>query len=305
VLLVIHSNGSADLWVDSAAVSLSILAKRDFQAGSAIFESDIADVTEMWFPHVNFQPTDRMIYLFRQDWRFGLYFDLRTEEELSVDEAARSLGYLYRIMRYRHIYDILKNETLLNKLMQAGWFPFVEIVGREIRDLLNACEAGFDLGEAETTLLAKFDDARLDRMFARWVAKPHFASKERILKSAIAAFKAQDAVAVLKIVLSEIEGVLAEAYRASVGQSAKIKALLKFAVESAEKKAGGPDTLLFPATFARYLENHTYAKFDPLTEQGTAGSRHAVGHGAADADSYTQVRALQALLTLDQIAFYT
>jgi hypothetical protein len=34
-------------------------------------------------------------------------------------------------------------------------------------------------------------------------------------------------------------------------------------------------------------------------------ARHAVGHGAALAESYTLVRALQALLTLDQLAFYT
>jgi hypothetical protein len=38
---------------------------------------------------------------------------------------------------------------------------------------------------------------------------------------------------------------------------------------------------------------------------GQAGSRHAVGHGAAAADSYTDARALQALLTIDQLAFYT
>jgi hypothetical protein len=33
-------------------------------------------------------------------------------------------------------------------------------------------------------------------------------------------------------------------------------------------------------------------------------SRHSVGHGAANATAYTQKRALQAILTLDQIARY-
>jgi hypothetical protein len=60
-----------------------------------------------------------------------------------------------------------------------------------------------------------------------------------------------------------------------------------------------------PAAFARYLAAYTFANFDPTGPLGTAGSRHAIGHGAEDAGSYTQARALQALLTLDQIAFYT
>jgi hypothetical protein len=110
---------------------------------------------------------------------------------------------------------------------------------------------------------------------------------------------------VLKIVLTEIEGILNEAHRKVHGQPAKLKTLLAFAVSSAEAKAGRPDTLLFPKAFAEYLQRYTFANFDPSTSSGSAGSRHAVGHGHAAAESYTLVRALQALLTLDQLAFYT
>lgn len=63
--------------------------------------------------------------------------------------------------------------------------------------------------------------------------------------------------------------------------------------------AGGKDTLFFPTEFAHYLNNYTYAD----SNQQSA-SRHAVGHGRAKAEDYTQSRALQALLTLDQFAFY-
>jgi hypothetical protein len=87
--------------------------------------------------------------------------------------------------------------------------------------------------------------------------------------------------------------------------SYRLATLLKFAKEAAERKTGGPDTLFFPAAFAEYLRKYTYANFDPDTENAVAGSRHAVGHGAAPAESYTQIRALQAILTLDQLAFYT
>jgi hypothetical protein len=62
---------------------------------------------------------------------------------------------------------------------------------------------------------------------------------------------------------------------------------------------------MFPTAFIRYLKLHTFANFDPMAEDGTANFRHAVGHGAAQTESYTLVRALQAILTIDQIAFYT
>lgn len=88
------------------------------------------------------------------------------------------------------------------------------------------------------------------------------------------------------------------------GQGAESQKLLAFAEACANQRAGGPNTLLFPAAFGRYLKAHTFAGFDPVAQTGTAGSRHAVGHGAAVQESYTMPTALQAILTLDQLAFY-
>lgn len=75
VLMVIRPDQTAELWVDGVAVSLNILAKRDIQAGTAVFESDIADVVGLDFPCVYIGPNDKVFYLFREDWRFALFFD--------------------------------------------------------------------------------------------------------------------------------------------------------------------------------------------------------------------------------------
>ncbi len=305
VLLVIRPDNSADLWIDTAAVMLRVLAKREMQPGALVFEQDVGDVTAMAFPCVDIGSKDRVLYLFRQDWRFGLFFDFNPDGDLSLEETQQSLGTLYRRLKYCYLYDRLADNAFFSRLIHAGWFPFVEIVGREFEILANPCEARFDLAEAEEQLLRKFDHERLDRMFRRWMAKPHFTPKERILRSALDAYMRQDSVAVLKIILTEIEGILSEAYRAVNGKGAKLKELLEFAAQSAEQKAGVPDSLLFPAAFGKYLGDYTFANFDPTRGITTSSSRHAVGHGAADVGSYTMPRALQALLTLDQLAFYT
>jgi hypothetical protein len=61
----------------------------------------------------------------------------------------------------------------------------------------------------------------------------------------------------------------------------------------------------FSHSLGQYLANQTFANFDHDSADGKASSRHAVDHGAANADSYTMTRALQVILTLDQLAFFT
>ncbi len=304
-LLVVHPDDTGDLWVDAAAVALHIMTKRSMVTGTVVFENDIADVTGMAFPLVPIGKEDRVVCIFREGWRFGLFFDFNPRGDFSVPDMQRDLGTLHRRLKYRDLYDAIADQSVFSRLVAAGWFPFVEILGLEFQSLVDASEAGFDLDEEEGKILARFDAERIERMFTRWMAKPHFAGKEPLLRSAQRSAVAGDAVPVLKIALTEIEGILGDAYRKVHGKGAKIKKLLEFAVASAEAKAGQPNTLLFPAAFADYLKAHTFADFDPTASTGSAGSRHAVGHGAAAAETYTMARALQALLTLDQLAFYT
>lgn len=306
MLLILKPDNTAELWLDTAAVSLRCAVKRPVAAGAAIFEHDIADVTGMVFPCVTFGERDKVLCIFREAWRFGFAFDMNPDGNLKIEDFVTTLGTLYRELRYRHVYEAIGDPALFEKLVTAGWFPFVEIVTAEFKALQKHCEAGFDVTDIEGEIVAKFDSARLQHMLGRWLAKPHFEAKATLLKEAIEAFEQKKPASIIKIVLTEIEGVLNDAYRAkNGGQGAKLKDLLAFAEASAEQQAGGTNTLLFPAAFGRYLSAYTFANFDPVAQTGTAGSRHAVGHGAAAQDSYTMTRALQAILTLDQLAFYT
>ena len=306
VLLVLKPDATAELWLDTAAVSIRCIAKRAIQAGTVVFEQDLADITGMSFPCVTFGPADKILCLFREDWRFGFAFDMNHESNLDVEGFTKTLGSLYREMRYKHLYDAINEPIVFDNLLTAGWFPFVEIITAEFRELLENCEAGFNISEIEAGILAKFDDFRMQHILERWLDKPHFATRMELLNAAIGAFHNSEPIAVIKILLTEIEGVLNDAHRAVYdGQGAKLKALLAFAEDSAERKAGGSNSLLFPKAFGRYLREHTFASFDPISQTGTAASRHAVGHGAASQDSYTMLRALQVILTLDQLAFYT
>ncbi|QGM97648.1 hypothetical protein [Methylocystis parvus] len=305
ILLVIKPDNTAALWIDAAAVMNETRLKRNASSGTVLFESDIADVTGMWFPLVDVATEDRIIVLFREGFRFGLFFDFNPGGHLNIEDAKRDLGTLCRQMRYADLYSVLANEATFKRVVAAGWFPFIEIMTGDFGTLSNACEAGFPLLEAEAELAKKFTCECLDRMFDRWMSRPHFKEKEAILRSGVKAYKEGDWVACLKVVLTEIEGIIAEAYFASTGQhTRRISKLLEFTLDTATKMAGGKDTLFFPVEFAHYLRHYTYADFDVESNQPSV-ARNAVGHGRAKPEHYTQSRALQALLTLDQFAFYS
>lgn len=309
VLLVIKPDNSAELWIDRAAMAVYTTVKRPgaLKAGTVLFENDTVDITGIWFPRVDIGPGDRILCIIREGWRFGLFFDFDRDQgkELSTDDAKRSLGRMVRKMRYADLYAALAHEPTFGAIVDAGWFPFLEMMKGEFRDLIKAQEAGFELDEAERALIEKFGAERLDQMFDRWMERPHLKSREAILRPAIAAFHSKEPVAVIKIVLSEIEGVMSDAYFETNGiRTHRISKLVEFMVSLAEQRAGGDDTLFFPVEFGRYLKDYTYVGFNP-GDIGRAGSRHAVSHGAVASEMYTMPRALQALLTLDQLAFYS
>lgn len=306
LLWVRRPGGHVELWLDTAAVSLQCRVKRSIPARSVVFPSDIADVTAMEFPCVALGEEDQVLCLFREGWSFGLAFDFCADGTRDVAWFQTALGTLFRKLHYRDQYLAVNTPAIFDPLVAAGWFPFAEIITAEFPALARVVENGFDLDDVEANVLTSFDAARLGCLLERWIAKPHFAARSALLTEAIESFTARRPGAVIKIVLTEIEGVLNDAHKAAhAGQGAKLKALLAFAQASAEQRAGRRDTLMFPEAFGRYLAKHTFANFDPVAGTGTAGSRHAVGHGAAAQDSYTMIRALQALLTLDQLAFYT
>lgn len=77
--------------------------------------------------------------------------------------------------------------ALFDKLVATGWFPFVEIITAEFKELLHHCEAGLEVAAIEETIIEKFDQKRLEHMFERWIAKPHFAAKAALLKELLCA----------------------------------------------------------------------------------------------------------------------
>jgi hypothetical protein len=155
LVLVTHKDGSADLYLQDVTMVMEVLAKSDVAAGQAVYQSGIADVRRIKFPDLKLKPDDGVFTCFKIGWKFALFFDLADGRAFDVDRTERDLGHLYRLLTFQDLYEALGDDALFANLVQAGWFPFVEIIGGEFERLLSAHKANFNVGGEETALLQK------------------------------------------------------------------------------------------------------------------------------------------------------
>jgi hypothetical protein len=300
VLAVIKPDESAELYIDSTTAIMKARIKRDVLAGETIYHQDVSDILAIEFPDVEIASDDQVIVLFRERFRHAIFVDLSREFDRKF--MSDTLGRLLRHLRYHEAYAVLADPALLDALIARGWFPFIEINHLEFAHIFGVLNDDDELAKVEASAVEAFTSARVAAMLERWLRQSVFKRREAVLRAGIEAFLAGNAIAAIKTLITEIEGILQDAHIEAKGLSAKTNQLIEFAATEAVAKSGSADTLLLPPEFQRYLTRNIFENFDPMSADKAA--RHSVSHGAAPPEAYTMVRALQVLLTLDQLSFF-
>lgn len=307
-LILIHDDLSADLYLNDLPTKILMMSKRNLKKGEIIRANDIADVGKMSFENIRIKDTDKVLYCFKVGWKFGLFFDLNREEPLNIESMETELGSLYRYLSFQHVYNTLESASHFDQLLSNGWFPFIEIIGSEFKEVSKAYELLREPHTKIQELIDKFDKQRIDKICKKWWGKPPFSDKKIILESGIDSYLRGDNqgfIGCIKTLLPEIEGIIRLHYfeETGKGKNVKIPELISHIVEKGKIKTGSEFSLFFPRAFFEYLKESVFPNFD--LEQGDISlSRHTSSHGIAKAEDYTKVRALQMILILDQIYFY-
>lgn len=320
-LVIVHQDLSAEVYVNDFEVAVEIRAKRDIKQGDVVSQTDIADIRKVKFPEIEIAETDRVIYCFKVGWRFGLFFDLvpRVQpigvqpfiqvEKLDIDKMERSIGDLYRYLSFYHVYKTLESNAKFDEMKKDGWFPFVEILADEYKKLSEAYQNRFDFKNKIDTIIKNFTKDRVGRIVQKWWGNKVFADKKILIEAGINAYlqdTTEGYVNCIKNLWTEIEGILRKLYLTETGKGANVRSneLITFIVSKAKGKSGSDYSLLLPLPFLKYLQDVVFPSFD--IETGSVDlSRHTSSHGVAEAQQYTKERALQLILILDQIYFYS
>ena len=312
-LILVHRDLSADIYINDFLVATQVRFKRSsksFEVGTLIRHSDIADICGLSFPDIEIQDSDSVVCCLKVGWKFLLYFDSRGRhgEKVDVGLILTQLGRLYRYLSFQDVYLTLESETHFKEMVSDGWFPFVEILGNDYKSLAATYENGKPTSNREVkALLDKFDESRIKGMTSKWWENRIFEEKRELLQAGIDAFlrgTKPDYINCIKNLYTEIEGIMRSVYFEDSGKGTRsFEKLINHLIAVGEKTADDDHSLLLPQYFLKYLTEGIFKEFDP--ETGAVDlSRHTATHGVADGKNYTAEKALQALLTLDQIYFY-
>jgi hypothetical protein len=140
-----------------------MIAKRDLEAHRAVFRKDVVDITSVFFKDMvidlNPEDGDRLIWLFRQNWTFGLFFDL--SGKLKAESVLEEMGTYYRRLAYLSEYLFLEKSSNFTQMVQDGWFPFVALIGEGIDSIRTYYEEGEKHPSIINGLMSSFDKTRL------------------------------------------------------------------------------------------------------------------------------------------------
>lgn len=96
-LILIHEKGTATIFLNDFSEIANIIVARSVKQGEPVFKTDISQMVTLTFPEIQIQPKDQLIFIFREDWRFGLYFDFT--QNLDLEVTSRGLADLkYKLL---------------------------------------------------------------------------------------------------------------------------------------------------------------------------------------------------------------
>ena len=309
-LILIHIDLSADLYINDINVATNVRLKQsidNWEVGEIIRHGDIVDINELIFPDIKIQDSDSVICCLKVGWKFLLYFDAdsRNKKGLDLGLMQTNLGRLYRYLSFQYVYLTLESKEHFKEMVKDGWFPFVEILSNDYKRLATAYEDGSRPSASEVkTLIDKFDESRVRGMTDKWWGNTIFQEKEKLLQAGIDAFLRGDYINCIKNLYTEIEGVMHSVYFEHWGENTRdTRKLVDYLITVAKSSVNDEQSLLLPQHFLEYLTESIFKNFDFATSTRDL-SRHTSSHGVAEAKEYTPEKALQTLLTLDQIYYF-
>lgn len=276
--------------------------------GTVVLKNEVTDIESIFFEddlsHLEYEVTDKIVYLFRCNWSFGLYYNLSKIDSFEI--ISKEIAYLYKIVEYRQMIEFLRNESFADQFAEDGWFPFNALVRYNfIERLISYYSHGKSNYADLESLKSAFSAEQIEKLTTRWWNNPIYAKKKEILQTGIDSYLRNEKsgyINCIKVLVSEIEGILRFAFKESISGKG-IKPFLDELQSRGAIRYSAEYSLVFPFEFVYYLRNSIFANFD-FSQEDVPQSRHAYSHGVAEIDKYTWERSLQIILTIDQIMMF-
>lgn len=304
-LIFFDKDGQADIFIN-CPTKIDVTVKDSSINRVTINREDISDIHKVTFSGVHLRPELAVIYIFSNGWRKGVYFNflpIDTSVSAESENLNEIFGRYFAYLIFPEIYRYQEIPDLKLKLYQAGWFPFIRLLGHPFNEIFNALKNNLPISDFEANIIALFKRDIINSMLNSWINNQNYKKRESILKNGIEEYFEGDYISAIHVLSPCIEGILQDlSFNVNVdgnsGEKLTTKLLLYLKSKHYETR------LMLPENFKEYLIKSYFSKFDRNAEDIKL-SRHSIAHGAVtDKEEFTQVRTLQYILILDQLSFY-
>jgi len=301
-LITINEHKVAKVYINDFPVILAIVGKGNIQKGQPIGKEDMADIRTVIFPTIEIEPKNAIVYIFSCGWRRALYFDytpIQPGSKSTLGDIGSLFAKFYTVMLFKELFHL--DDSILKEMYEEGWFPFVRILGGRFENLYKDYQNKFLSRPNEKAIFDRFDSNTLQEMLASWLRKDLFQPHKAFLERGIERYEAGDYVSAISILFPRIEGMLTHIYLGQEGRATPANLVNNLWENVSEKCLN--TSLFLPDRFREYLKTFYFANFDLETGELDL-SRHTVAHGVARQEDFNQVKALQGILTIDQLFYY-
>ncbi|AHM60560.1 hypothetical protein D770_11515 [Flammeovirgaceae bacterium 311] len=305
VLVIIKPNNQAHVYYNYLAKVTVNQKSHGLSANSWVTSTqlmgDIVSVSleagEFGFP---FEKGDQIIWFFRHKLTFGIFFDFR--RELDKIDIQRDLTVAYKKLAFYEIYNFLSQTSSVEKLFLMGWFPFSQLIyGSYSKAVSMTTSESSNLEERVGQLFVnEFSKERITSIYNKWLTDEVFNDRKPILFSGINSYNNQDYIASISTLIPQMEGILQQKHIINNRKALKPHEVTNYLIDVAKSVYSSSDSTMFPDLFKLYLDSSLFKNYNAMGKNINL-SRHTTAHGAAPAKLFTQEKALQVILTLDQI----
>ncbi len=298
VLIFIDKNNLATIHINFSTIA-KIMVKHEQAKLTPLFSDNITDVIAIEFPGIEMKEEDSVIYLFSSRWRKGLFFNFvsNSAKNTNIGNLATLFASCHMYLLYPEIHRL--DEEVKGRMYKSGWFPFIRILGRH-RILLDAFRNNFPIENAETQLVAQFNKDVIGEMKELWMKKEVFRVHSEFITKGVDEYLEGDYISAISILYPRIEGLMRHLY---VEKDKPTSEELRKKINEIGKKKSKEFSMFLPDEFNAYLKCFYFSSFS-LKNGELHLSRHSVSHGVAEKNDFSQIKAFQAILILDQIYFY-
>ncbi len=303
IVIVFRRDCTAQVFVNEVTMQATVAIKAmRVQAGEAVDLDKIADAHRLTLQGVDVPPDAGVLVMLSARWRRALLFDFGPltpgGEQRVAGELEQMLASVWTYLQFQDRLNLSDSDWAA--LQASGWFPFIGLPTRRIKEMRDHARAGWNVDDLVPTIVA---DVRgnLPRLRDQIETGSLFEGHRTVLLKALTHFEARDDVTVAAMLYPRIEGLLRTQHaRHKPSEKATQDALAGSAVAEAIRTRH-EWSLMLPSRFETYLRNVYFAHFSPAVPTGV--NRNTVGHGVApEADLDAKASAI-ALLIVEQLAF--